>query len=261
MPLKPAESLVMPSDISQSSACVIVNELIRFRDERRMNLKNPFFDFADFCLANAQFSKGQLLQDLFALFFTKSKKGGFFVEFGATNGIDLSNTYLLEKDYRWKGILAEPATCWRKAIAANRRAIIDHRCVWEASGENLEFAEAPAAELSTLVGFKDRDFNRGGRENSRHYTVATISLNDLLAAHAAPRVIDYMSVDTEGSEYRILKAFDFSRYDIRTMTVEHNYCEPDRENIRVLLAAHGFQRVFEPLSKWDDWYVKASLLG
>ena len=99
------------------------------------------------------------------------------------------------------------------------------------------------------------------RADSLSYPVTTIALNDLLEAHAAPRVIDYMSVDTEGSEYRILKAFDFSKYDVRMMTVEHNFCEPDRENIRVLLAVNGFTRVFTELSKWDDWYVKDALLG
>ena len=42
-------------------------------------------------------------------------RGGFFVEFGATNGIDLSNSYLLQSKYYWTGILAEPARCWRDA--------------------------------------------------------------------------------------------------------------------------------------------------
>ncbi|MDB5641492.1 MAG: hypothetical protein JWN07_809 [Hyphomicrobiales bacterium] len=247
-------------EISQSSACQIFGWLTRYRDQSRVNPGNIFFEFVDFCMSRARLSHAQTFQDLFALYFNKSKKGGFFVEFGATNGIDLSNTFLLEKEYRWKGLLAEPAKCWHGALAANRRATIDKRCVWDESGLTLAFAEASTAEFSTLVEFKDRDGLREARENSLNYDVPTVSLNELLATHAAPRVIDYMSVDTEGSEYRILKAFDFSRYDIRTMTIEHNFCEPDRENIRVLLAANGFQRVLEPLSQWDDWYVKASLL-
>ena len=36
------------------------------------------------------------------------------------------------------------------------------------------------------------------------------------------KIIDYLSIDTEGSEYRILKAFNFERYTFRCITVEHN---------------------------------------
>ena len=62
-------------------------------------------------------------------------------------------------------------------------------------------------------------------------------LLDLLAAHNCPREIDYLSIDTEGSELPILNAFDFSKYDIKIVTVEHNYCEPDRQQIHDLLFA------------------------
>lgn len=52
--------------------------------------------------------KRQINQDIFVLYTLNWKRNGFFVEFGATNGIDLSNTYLLEKDFGWKGLLSEP---------------------------------------------------------------------------------------------------------------------------------------------------------
>jgi hypothetical protein len=85
--------------------------------------------------------------------------------------------------------------------------------------------------------------------------VTTVSLLDLLEQHGAPRDIDYLSVDTEGSEFDILSAFDFSRYRIRIISVEHNYMETKREAIRQLLAQHGYRREFEAFSNWDDWYV------
>lgn len=63
------------------------------------------------------------------LYRAKFKQNGFFVEFGATNGIDLSNTYLLETEFGWNGILAEPDKYWHTSLIANRTAIIDIRCV------------------------------------------------------------------------------------------------------------------------------------
>src|SRR5436189_1252600 len=64
--------------------------------------------FLSYAATNAHRSHAQLFQDLFVLETVKEKRDGFFVEFGATNGVDLSNTALLERDYGWKGILAEP---------------------------------------------------------------------------------------------------------------------------------------------------------
>ena len=62
-----------------------------------------------FILENYNDSHAQLKQDLVILFLTKLRQGGYFVEFGATDGIHLSNTYLLESRYKWNGIVAEPA--------------------------------------------------------------------------------------------------------------------------------------------------------
>ena len=70
-------------------------------------------------------SQAQLWQDLFVLHELDLKRDGYFVEFGATNGVSLSNTHLLEKRFGWKGILAEPARCWHAALEKNRSAAIE----------------------------------------------------------------------------------------------------------------------------------------
>ena len=67
-------------------------------------------------------SKSQLKQDLFVLLQTNFKHNGFFVEFGATNGIDFSNTHLLEKEFGWSGILAEPAKVWHRELQSEATA-------------------------------------------------------------------------------------------------------------------------------------------
>jgi hypothetical protein len=96
-------------------------------------------NFYKFILANFDKSKSQLFQDLFVLFILKEKRNGYFVEFGATNGIDLSNTYLLEKSYGWNGILAEPARCWLRDLKGNRNSSLDFRCIWEKTGKSVPF--------------------------------------------------------------------------------------------------------------------------
>ena len=65
-----------------------------------------------------------------------------------------------------------------------------------------------------------------------------------LRHHGAPKTIDYLSIDTEGSELEILSAFDFSAYHVRIITVEHNY-SPMRGKLHDLLTSNSFTRAFE----------------
>ena len=200
-------------------------------------------------------SKSQLKQDLFVLLETDFKENGFFVEFGATNGVDLSNTHILEKEFHWNGILAEPARAWHTDLQKNRSCSIEMNCVWSDSDSILDFNETNETELSTITKYKDNDWASKKRQHGTIYPVSTISLVDLLIKHNAPKVVDYLSIDTEGSEYQILSNFDFDAYQFRVITCEHNYT-PMREQIYDLLTSNGYQRKYVELSKWDDWYIK-----
>lgn len=211
--------------------------------------------FLAYVLKKFDVSKAQIFQDLFVLFMTNEKRGGYFVEFGATNGVTLSNSYLLEKSFGWNGILAEPGRCWHAELRGNRNCKIETNCVWGKSGERLEFNEVASQELSTIKAFSGSDGRSLQRQNGNVYLVETISLNELLEKYSAPHEIDYLSIDTEGSELTILSSFDFSKYNIRIITVEHNFTK-ERERIYDLLKRNGYKRVFAKFSNWDDWYVK-----
>ena len=197
-----------------------------------------------------------LRQDLFVLCETGFKHGGTFVEFGATNGKTLSNTWLLEKKFGWTGILAEPAKVWHKALAAERpAAAIELDCVWTRTGDVLDFSEVgEEAELSTVSAFRDNDYHATRRKGSNTYKVRTVSFNDMLERHNAPARMDYLSIDTEGSEFDILCALDFDRYRFSIITCEHNF-GVNRQKIHDLLEGKGYRRKCEAISQFDDWYV------
>jgi FkbM family methyltransferase len=199
-------------------------------------------------------TRSQLGQDVFALSQSGSESPGFFVEFGATDGVALSNTYLLESEFGWDGILCEPARGWHDALTRNRSGRIDKRCVYSRSGLMVSFLETHIPELSTIDGFGEGDGHTNFREKNSTYEVETISLLDLLKFHNAPRHIDFISVDTEGSELEILNAFDFSQYTFGFIAVEHNYT-PARQKIKALLLSQGYRQVYPELSDFDDWYV------
>ena len=206
-------------------------------------------------------SFSQYSQDLFVLSILNHKKNGYFIDFGATDGIFLSNSYLLERDYGWSGILAEPAKCWHNSLFLNRKSHIDTRCVWTESNQLINFIEADVAELSTISDFTSNDIHGSTRSlNSNSYSVKTVSLNDLLYFYNAPSEIDYLSIDTEGSEFLILENFNFNKYKIKIITVEHNWTS-NRELIHKLLTGHNYKRMHLDLTDCDDWYVLDSVAG
>ena len=60
-------------------------------------------------------------------------------------------------------------------------------------------------------------------KNNKIYNLETISINDLFEKYKVPKSINYLSIDTEGSEFEILNSLDFNSYHISIITVEHNF--------------------------------------
>jgi FkbM family methyltransferase len=233
----------------------VLEILVVLRDRPADGPGDEALGFLKFCQANLARSHGQFLQDLWVAYELKGQRDGFFVEFGAANGVHASNSLMLERGLGWRGVLAEPARVWREALGRNRTCAIDTRCVWSRSGETLTFNQPSIALHSTIDSYSAADGHAATRVEGERYPVETVSLIDLLKTWDAPARIDYLSVDTEGSELDILRAFDFSAYDVRLISVEHNHTEK-RRAIFDLLTSKGFTRRFETLSNVDDWYAK-----
>lgn len=205
-------------------------------------------------------SHAEAHQDLFAQYILGNKREGYFVDFGAGDGITDNNSYLLETSYQWSGIVCEPCRGRHSVLKSNRSCSIDLRCVYTSTGKQVEFLEARDNNLSTISSYVSSDKWRDKRlESPTTYRVETVSLGDLLSSHNAPRTIDYLSIDTEGSEFHILCNFDFSRRP-SIITVEHNH-NAYRQGIFDLLKERGYQRVFDGYCSWDDWYVHREAIG
>lgn len=218
---------------------------------------NKFQKFID-NIGESKYSQNK--QDLFALFI-HGKVPGYFVEFGACDGIYLSNTALLEKEYNWTGILSEPASSYYNELIKNRSSHLEKLCVADKTGDIMNFLEVDLDNDKGLSGLADYVFqdhhSETRKNNSYTYNVETISLKDLLDKYNAPEHIDFLSIDTEGSEFMILKAYDFSRH-FKAIAVEHNNT-PNRESIYELLTSQGYERILLEFSAWDDWYIKRDL--
>ena len=202
-------------------------------------------------------SLAQLGQDLWVLEQTGYKRGGYFVEFGATDGVVLSNTWLLEKEFGWQGLCAEPNPEMFERLRATRGCHVSDACIAGETGKEVEIIFADVYGGFTHYAGSDVHAEKRAayRRMGRTARLITVSLNDFLERHGAPREIDYLSIDTEGSEHEILAAFPFEKWRIGLLTVEHNF-SPQRAPIRALLERHGYRCIER---RWDDWYVHRDL--
>jgi FkbM family methyltransferase len=203
-------------------------------------------------------SYSQLGQDLEVIKTYNGKENGFFIEIGASDGIKLSNTYLLETKYKWKGICCEPIPTQFTRLVTNRpNSICINKAVYNRSNSVVVFDIANSSDLfSGITDHIDKHKQRVD-SNKTTITIETISLVDALDSANAPTFIEYMSLDTEGSEYEILKDFNFERYTFGLIDVEHNFIEPRRTQIKDLLLSKGY--IYKGANKWDDMYHHSSL--
>lgn len=192
-------------------------------------------------------------QDLWALSIFGTS-AGYFVEFGGYDGVASSNTYLLEKKYGWSGIVAEPGVSFKQNLVASRNCTLDFRALWDSSDESIFFFE-DNIEGYLSVAAQDQKVITGNKSST--YEVKTVTLLDLLNDHGAPDEIEYISVDIEGSEMRVLREFfaKNSKYSIKCWSVEHNF-RRDRDLLRNLFVNNGYKLVNEALSYRDFWFVK-----
>tara|TARA_B100001093_G_C26625160_1_gene926412 strand:+ start:80 stop:910 length:831 start_codon:yes stop_codon:yes gene_type:complete len=208
----------------------------------------------------------QLYQDLFASFIVENNFDKTFLEFGATNGIDLSNTYTLENYFSWTGALAEPDINWIESLKKNRtKSKIITKCIWSKSEEKMNFFSSKAGVLSTLDDFKKSDIkSMPGNTAQRikegvNIEVETISLNQVIEDEFNNKSPSYISIDTEGSEFEILKSFNFSKYHPVVFTIEHNFTDL-QQRIDQLMLDNNYIRIFRELTAFDAWYVSSKAL-
>ena len=203
-------------------------------------------------------SQSQIGQDLEVIKFYNNKEEGFFIEIGASDGIQLSNTYLLETQYKWKGICCEPIPNRFEKLVKNRlNSICFKEAVYNQSGLTLTFDIANNFDLLSGIAHHIDANKSVVNANKTSIQVQTISLLDVLDKANAPSFIDYMSLDTEGSEFEILKNFDFEKYTFGLIDIEHNYIEPRRTEIKNLLLSKGY--IYKGENKWDDMYKHNSV--
>lgn len=204
--------------------------------------------------------RSQLGQDELVARHFGYKRGGYFVEAGAADGIYLSNTYALEQELGWTGLCVEPNPALFARLVQHRGCRTEPRCLvppgHEAGGRHRF---RPAGLLGgSIAGYSDEHvLTSPVPEITVDHATLPVILDDA-GAPRLPHLIDYLSLDIEGGEHEVLNdPALWARYRFRVMTIEHNSYlgavqQARRERLHQLLSGLGYQ--ITPLGH-DDFYV------
>ncbi|CAH1738172.1 unnamed protein product [Aphis gossypii] len=171
------------------------------------------------------------------------QKGGFFIECGALDGETRSNTLLFERFYGWTGLLieADPLN-FAKMLKKGRRAYLSPTCLSiNPYPEIVSFLQrsnmgriAYEEVVEDLVGINDIGEKKLPMVNVQCFPFYTY----LLALNIT--VVDYFSLDVEGSELNVLKTIPFDKVDIRTLSVEFFHVKEGDDGVRTYLENKGY---------------------
>lgn len=162
---------------------------------------------------------------------------GYFVEAGAHDGIGDSRTYHLEQA-GWDGLCIEPSQAFN-GLTQNRKCRIDHRALW-CCNEPLIFWELPGNRIE-LSGIHRTFRDNWDRSDGVKRRVRGVTLTTMLEEHKAPGRIDYLVLDTEGTEAVILRAHDHSRYRFAVAMIEHNGMPSQVAALRMVMLGNGYE--------------------
>lgn len=169
----------------------------------------------------SQYGQSYLVDDLL-----KRRKNGFFVECGAGNGEDLSDSLFFERERDWTGLLVEANRDLYTGIVHRRRKAYSINACASPKRHSMKLNFTHAGFIGGLTAQLDPSHKRTvqHRPDALPKTVEMVEqcfpLYSLLLAVNRTH-IDYMSLDVEGSELEILHSVPWDKIKIDVVTVEY----------------------------------------
>jgi FkbM family methyltransferase len=175
------------------------------------------------------------------------RRDGFFVEVGANHPFEGSQTWLLER-VGWKGVLVEPLPEKADLIRKTRPEAFLFAGVATSPDKtgllNLHIPEADAF-ASTEMNVDDV-----GVKYAKTIHCEASTLDAILQTAGLPGV-DFVSIDTEGTEIHVLHGFDLERWSPSLILIEDKLRNLQKHSF---LVAHGYRLVKR--TTLNNWYVR-----
>lgn len=198
----------------------------------------------------------QLGEEAIIRSFFQDKRHGFYVDIGAAWGNRASTSLYLDRELDWRGIGVDALAFYQKTWGESRPdSTFLNYAVTDKSGDVVDFYQAVIPTLSSMYPDMLEKW-RLSVEGCKHRRVETITLDDLLLQQGVSH-IDFLSIDTEGSEPGVLKGFTIARYRPALVCIEANAYEENNRFFLSYFSDAGYTRMQE-CDQLDpvNWYFR-----
>lgn len=162
--------------------------------------------------------KHDLHNDRFFDLVFEGKREGYFVEVGAFQGVVCSQTYFLEKERGWNGIVVEPNPKWTEILHSERNCKVVTRPISDKE-EGVKFIVHKSQPEYSKIDDGIYNLPPGEIETIE---MESLTLSKLFEQENSPEEIDILCIDIEGLELRSLEEFfQNSNKKINLITLEH----------------------------------------
>ena len=173
----------------------------------------------------------------------------FFVDLAANSPVVFSNTRALERDWGWSGICIEGNPHLIAALVGRRRCSVVCTLV-DSSVRSVTF-DIARHHGNGVSSIRPDASNRSlVHHSSEALTAKTVPLGRILADLRAPPVIDFLSLDVEGFEERVLAGHDFKRHHFLTIAVERPSAV-----LRAVLLDNGYEHILDHGKYGDEFWI------
>lgn len=167
---------------------------------------------------------------------------GRCVEVGAAHPIKGNNTYLFETE-GWDCYLIEPNTNSLPILREHRKNVFNFAC-GERDLEDQEFTicTLDGGEQGAISGLKvdERLLEQHLQYNPQLTTIKTqVKTLDTFLSGQDLKGVDFISIDTEGTELEVLKGLDLNRNKPRLFIIENNH---EDEKFLKYLSHYGYEK-------------------
>lgn len=148
-----------------------------------------------------------------------NKKEGFYIDVGAYDPNRLSNTkrfYLRG----WKGINIEPDyNNYKKFTSSRKRDINLNIGIGEQKKNSIFFKFFPST-LSTFSPYSANQYIKEGFQLVETINIEVVTLKSIFTTYCINKIVDFITIDTEGSELEILQSNDWKKFRPRVICIE-----------------------------------------
>ncbi|NGN44171.1 FkbM family methyltransferase [Mesorhizobium sp. CGMCC 1.15528] len=192
---------------------------------------------------------GENAEDCLLWHLFEDRSTGFYVDVGAFDGVYLSNTFSFEQQ-GWRGICVEPHPEYSRICEKNRPlartlqlACVDDENLREVPFyteeigvySRLELEEGDVKQLK--ASYKKHDLKVEGFDRT---VVAARTLSSIISEYAPKEVIDFISIDVEGGEIRVLNGLGLDKIRPRALVIEANNAE-QAEHLDSYMDSFGYK--------------------